>query len=215
MDCLYTLLQVGAMAESGSLENACASSLVVHLKNAPQQCFPLSRDYHWVYSPMTRAYVTLVVTDNAAAGALVLAHRLRDLHDSRDPGQKLLCLVTSDVSANTHHALATVYEVVQVDTPRSKAALNLHLLGKPNAALSLAKVEIWNLTQYEKILYLDPDVLPLRPIDELFEFEELSAAPDVGWPDWFHTGVFVANPSRSTYAALKSMTEQDKVYEGT
>ncbi|CAM0135972.1 unnamed protein product [Umbelopsis sp. WA50703] len=162
---------------------------------------------------MTRAYVTLVVTDNAAAGALVLAHRLRDLHDSRDPGQKLLCLVTSDVSANTHHALATVYEVVQVDTPRSKAALNLHLLGKPIAALSLAKVEIWNLTQYEKILYLDPDVLPLRPIDELFEFEELSAAPDVGWPDWFHTGVFVANPSRSTYAALKSMTEQDKVYE--
>ncbi|KAG2185058.1 hypothetical protein INT43_000971 [Umbelopsis isabellina] len=162
---------------------------------------------------MTRAYVTLVVTDRAAAGALVLAHRLRDLHDGRDSGQKLVCLVTSDVSANTEHALATVYEVVRVNIPRGKAALNLHLLGKPETALSLAKIELWKLTQYEKVLYLDPDVLPLRPIDELFEFEEMSAAPDIGWPDWFHTGVFVANPNQTTYAALKTMTEQDKVYE--
>lgn len=163
---------------------------------------------------MTRAYVTLVVTDKAAAGALVLAHRLRDLHDGRDPGQKLVCLVTSDVSANTEHALATVYEVVQFDIPRGKAAMNLHLLGKPETALSLAKIELWKLTQYEKVLYLDPDVLPLRPIDELFELEELSAAPDIGWPDWFHTGVFVATPNQTTYAALKQKTEQDKVYEG-
>ncbi|KAJ2961596.1 hypothetical protein NQZ79_g3180 [Umbelopsis isabellina] len=162
---------------------------------------------------MTRAYVTLAVTDKAAAGALVLAHRLRDLHDGRDPDQKLVCLVTSDVSDNTQHALATVYEVVQVDIPRGKAALNLHLLGKPETALSLAKIELWKLTQYEKILYLDPDVLPLQPIDELFELEQMSAAPDIGWPDWFHTGVFVANPNQTTYAALKARTEQDKVYE--
>lgn len=39
-------------------------------------------------------------------------------------------------------------------------------------------------------------------IDELFEREELSAAPDVGWPDCFNSGVFVFRPSNATYASL-------------
>ena len=32
--------------------------------------------------------------------------------------------------------------------------------------------------------------------------EELSAAPDVGWPDCFNSGVFVFAPSAATYQAL-------------
>jgi len=39
-------------------------------------------------------------------------------------------------------------------------------------------------------------------IDELFEREELSAAPDVGWPDCFNSGVFLFRPSNATYASL-------------
>ena len=31
---------------------------------------------------------------------------------------------------------------------------------------------------------------------------ELSAAPDVGWPDCFNSGVFVFVPSAGTYQAL-------------
>jgi len=42
----------------------------------------------------------------------------------------------------------------------------------------------------------------LTNIDELFEREELSAAPDVGWPDCFNSGVFVFRPSDDTYASL-------------
>lgn len=38
--------------------------------------------------------------------------------------------------------------------------------------------------------------------DELFEREELSAAPDVGWPDCFNSGVFVFLPSKDTFKAL-------------
>ena len=39
-------------------------------------------------------------------------------------------------------------------------------------------------------------------IDDLFEREELSAAPDVGWPDCFNSGVFVFRPSNDTYSSL-------------
>ena len=42
----------------------------------------------------------------------------------------------------------------------------------------------------------------LQNCDELFEREELSAAPDVGWPDCFNSGVFVFKPSNETFKAL-------------
>ena len=37
--------------------------------------------------------------------------------------------------------------------------------------------------------------------DELFDKEEFSAVPDIGWPDWFNSGVFVFRPSLHTYQA--------------
>jgi glycogenin glucosyltransferase len=42
----------------------------------------------------------------------------------------------------------------------------------------------------------------LKNSDELFEREELSAAPDPGWPDCFNSGVFVYRPSLDTFTAL-------------
>lgn len=42
----------------------------------------------------------------------------------------------------------------------------------------------------------------LKNSDELFEREELSAAPDPGWPDCFNSGVFVYRPSLDTFNAL-------------
>lgn len=164
---------------------------------------------------MTRAFVTLVANEAAAPGALVLAHRLRNLHDFLNPSPRLACVVSSDVTPDTRHALASAFdEVIHVDVLRSKAAMNLHLLGKPDLALSLTKIALWQLIQYEKVVYLDPDVLPLRSIDELFDLEELSAAPDIGWPDWFNTSVFVATPNMDTYAELKQITEEDRVLDG-
>lgn len=48
-------------------------------------------------------------------------------------------------------------------------------------------------------------MLPLQVlsnVDELFEREELSAAPDPGWPDCFNSGVFVFRPSVRTHRRL-------------
>lgn len=42
----------------------------------------------------------------------------------------------------------------------------------------------------------------LSNVDELFEREELSAAPDPGWPDCFNSGVFVFRPSTHTHHRL-------------
>ena len=50
------------------------------------------------------AYVTLVATDSYAAGALVLAHRLRDHGSKKD----IVCLVTPEISANVRKHLSRV-----------------------------------------------------------------------------------------------------------
>ena len=51
-------------------------------------------------------------------------------------------------------------------------------------------------------------------IDELFNYEELSAAPDAGWPDIFNSGVFVYTPSIETYCALINLAEKDGSFDG-
>src|SRR5437762_10678130 len=48
---------------------------------------------------------------------------------------------------------------------------NLQLLGRPDLALTLTKVNLWRLTQFRKCVYLDADVLALRAPDELFDLD--------------------------------------------
>lgn len=51
-------------------------------------------------------------------------------------------------------------------------------------------------------------------IDELFEREELSAAPDPGWPDCFNSGVFVFRPSNETHEKLLAFCAENGSFDG-
>lgn len=51
-------------------------------------------------------------------------------------------------------------------------------------------------------------------VDELFQRDELSAAPDPGWPDCFNSGVFVFRPSTITYANLLDHALQHGSFDG-
>jgi glycogenin len=54
----------------------------------------------------------------------------------------------------------------------------------------------------------------LQNCDELFERDELSAAPDVGWPDCFNSGVFVFVPSVDTYGKLIQFAAEAGSFDG-
>lgn len=54
----------------------------------------------------------------------------------------------------------------------------------------------------------------LSNIDELFEREELSAAPDPGWPDCFNSGVFVFRPSNETHEKLLAFCSENGSFDG-
>lgn len=54
----------------------------------------------------------------------------------------------------------------------------------------------------------------MQNCDELFDREELSAAPDPGWPDCFNSGVFVYKPSENTFAQLLEFARTRGSFDG-
>ncbi|KAG1094583.1 hypothetical protein G6F42_018728 [Rhizopus arrhizus] len=154
--------------------------------------------------------VTGVATDSYAAGALVLAHRFRDLGSSKE----IVCLVTSNISSRVQDILSNICTLVQVDTLRSSDYENLKLLGRPELDITFTKIQLWKLTQYKKIVFLDADTYPLQNIDQLFERPSFSAAPDAGWPDCFNSGVFVAEPNDAIYNGLCQLAVDKGSFDG-
>ena len=67
---------------------------------------------------------------------------------------------------------------------------------------TFTKYHCWRLIQFPKCVFLDADCLIVKNIDDLFEREEFSASPDIGWPDYFNSGIFVYKPSIQTYSNL-------------
>ena len=91
---------------------------------------------------------------------------------------------------------------------------NLLLLARPELGCTFSKLRAWTLAQFGKCVFLDADVLVLQNVDDLFEREELSAAPDIGWPDCFNTGVFVFKPSIEKYSELLEYAEKRGSFDG-
>lgn len=159
---------------------------------------------------MMEAYVTLVATDSYAAGALILSHQLRDLGSSKE----IVCLVTPNISSYIQDLLSKICKVIQVDPIRSKDFDNLELLGRPELDITFTKIQLWRLTEYKKLVFLDADTFPLKNIDELFDRPSFSAAPDAGWPDCFNSGVFVTEPSESTFQDLLALSSEQGSFDG-
>lgn len=93
-------------------------------------------------------------------------------------------------------------------------AEHLQLLARPELGVTFSKINAWRLTQYSKCVFLDADTLVIQNVDELFEREELSAAPDIGWPDCFNSGVFVFEPSLKTFYELIDLSRQTGSFDG-
>jgi len=157
------------------------------------------------------AFVTLATNDTYAIGALVLAHSLRNVQTTR----RLAVLITNGVSAGVRQQLSEVFDVVtEVNVLDSRDTANLALLTRPDLGVTFTKLHCWRLTQFSKAVFLDADTLVLHNVDELFEREELSAAPDAGWPDCFNSGVFVYRPSQETYESLLQFALSQGSFDG-
>src|SRR5215469_1773381 len=83
---------------------------------------------------------------------------------------------------------------------------NLFVMDRSDLLFTFTKIALWRQIQFRKIVYLDADVVALRAVDELFNIDApFAAAPDIGWPDCFNTGVMVIKPNMGDYWALKTL----------
>ncbi|XP_033760498.1 glycogenin-1-like isoform X1 [Pecten maximus] len=145
------------------------------------------------------AFVTLATNDTYALGCLVLGNSLRRVKTVH----QLVVMITDGVSGSIRNQLRRVFDLLyEVNLLDSKDASNLQLLGRPDLNVTFTKFHCWRLTMFDKAVFLDADTLVLKNVDELLDREELSAAPDAGWPDCFNSGVFVFRPSEETYTNL-------------
>lgn len=81
---------------------------------------------------------------------------------------------------------------------------------------NFAKLRLWELTEYNSVVFIDADTLMLRNCDRLFEYPEFCAAPNV-YEDVadFHrlnSGVFTARPSKDTFAKMLSALDAPDVF---
>ncbi|XP_068038698.1 glycogenin-2 isoform X2 [Anomalospiza imberbis] len=132
-----------------------------------------------------QAFVTLATDDVYCQGALVLGQSLRNHKTSR----KLAVLITPEVSSGMRSVLSSVFDdVIEVDVLDSADSVHLALMQRPELGVTFTKLHCWTLTHYSKCVFMDADTLVLCNVDELFDREEFSAAPDPGWPDCFNSG---------------------------
>ncbi|KAM3439736.1 hypothetical protein MY4824_002499 [Beauveria thailandica] len=160
-----------------------------------------------------QVYATLLLTDSYLPGALVLAHSLRDAGTSR----KLVVFFTLDsVSAASITQLRAVFHhVIPVPRIRNEHRANLYLMHRPDLDSAFTKINLWKQTQFSRIIYMDADVVAYRAPDELFALQHpFGAAPDIGWPDLFNTGVMVLVPNMGDYYALLAMAERGISFDG-
>nr|VWO94268.1 Uncharacterized protein [Ganoderma boninense] len=167
------------------------------------------------------AFVTLVTSDHYLPGALAVAAALKDQHPSQplphEVAFQTLCLVTPEtVDVSTIKLLRRAFDVViGVEIIEQEDGTGLQLLGRPDLNLVLTKLHIFRLTQYAKVIFLDADVLPIRPMSHLFAIpHEFAAVPDVGWPDIFNSGVLVFTPGEEKFSELTELLKSKGSWDG-
>jgi len=118
------------------------------------------------------AYVTLVmIGDEYIPGACVLAYSLKLVHVKAD----LVVMVTPDVSEKGRAILASIFDKV-LEVPYIEAKSHQKRWGRFTDQgmyqwidKSFTKFNCINLTQYDRIVMFDADMLALRNPDNLFD----------------------------------------------
>ncbi len=88
-------------------------------------------------------------------------------------------------------------------------------MNRPDLHSAFTKINLWRQTQFRKIVYVDADIVAYRAPDELFGLPHaFSAAPDIGWPDLFNTGLMVLTPNMGDYYAMMAMAQRGISFDG-
>ncbi|XAR67700.1 Glucuronosyltransferase [Bertholletia excelsa] len=151
------------------------------------------------------AYATILHSAEVyVCGAIVAAQSIRMAGSKRD----LVILVDETISGYHRSGLEAagwkVREIQRIRNPKAEK-------GTYNE-WNYSKFQLWQLTDYDKIIFIDADMLVLRNIDFLFSMPEISATGNDA--TLFNSGVMVVEPSNCTYGLLMDHVDEIESYNG-
>ncbi|KAG6421638.1 hypothetical protein SASPL_118195 [Salvia splendens] len=151
------------------------------------------------------AYATVLHSNYVyVCGAIVVAQSIRMSGSDRD----LVILVDEYISTSHRVGLESagweVRTIQRIRNPKAeKDAYN---------EWNYSKFRLWQLTDYDKVIFIDSDLLVLRNTDFLFAMPELSATGN--HEHVFNSGVMVLEPSNCTFRLLMDHVNDFESYNG-
>ncbi|KAL5701893.1 hypothetical protein ACHQM5_027177 [Ranunculus cassubicifolius] len=139
------------------------------------------------------AYVTVLhSSESYVCGAIVLAQSIIQTSSTKD----LVLLADQSITKKSREALSAagwkVKEIKRIRSPNAvKSAYN---------EWNYSKLRIWQLTEYDKIIFIDSDLVILKNIDNFFLFPQLSAVGNDGV--LFNSGIMLIEPSNCVFEML-------------
>ncbi|CAI0555323.1 unnamed protein product [Linum tenue] len=156
-------------------------------------------------NPRREAYATILHSAHVyVCGAIAAAQSIRLSGSTRD----LVILVDETITPYHRSGLEAagwkVRTVQRIRNPKAeKDAYN---------EWNYSKFRLWQLTDYDKIIFIDADLLILRNIDFLFSMPEITATGNNG--TLFNSGVMVIEPSNCTFQLLMEHINEIQSYNG-
>ncbi len=170
------------------------------------------------------AYLTFLSSDSYVYYVLALYESWQKTNSKYN----FYCVVTEDVSEKIKKILAAAkIPQINLDTADITATLKAcRYLTKSTAYInSTKKLKFFSLTQFEKCLYIDSDMIILQNIDHLFDYPDFAAVEDTitdtlidkykyfNGMTIFNGGLFVFSPATDFYnqilADLKNLPDID------
>ena len=155
-------------------------------------------------------YVTLLTNDSYFPGVVILYESLRRVNTS----YPLLCLITNNVSENIVENLIKLgikyKKVATIPMPDNFTAFNVTINEKFTTTWKdcFTKFYAFELTEYDKVIFCDADLMFLKNCDHCFEMSHMTAALDGEysnhWPDnpHFNAGFMVIKPEKDSVIKL-------------
>lgn len=144
-----------------------------------------------------KAYITLLSSGNYFKGVIVLSRTLKKVQSK----YKLYCLVSSCINEELKAKLEHEGIVcINLDKPFINTQNLPSMKAYPHWINTFDKLSMWGLTQFEKVIFVDSDMMVLRNIDHLFECDDFSAvSAGSKYRNWWNTlnsGLLVITPSK-------------------
>ncbi|XP_075480717.1 UDP-glucuronate:xylan alpha-glucuronosyltransferase 2 isoform X1 [Primulina tabacum] len=169
------------------------------------QAFDVSQIKGSKNTPKREAYASLLhSSETYVCGAITLAQTLLQTRTDRD----LILLLDSSISEPKRDALSRAGWQLRI----IKRIRNPHAKKNSYNEYNYSKFRLWLLTEYDKIVFIDSDIIVLRNLDVLFNFPQMSATGNDG--SIFNSGIMVIEPSNCTFRLLMARRKEIISYNG-